>query len=62
MVQRFYLGAAAGIRVERYEGHDIESRLFKNRDKQMPFIVRVMLRHVLKSQIGDIADEFILFV
>ncbi len=26
----FYLGAAAGVRVERYEGHDIESSKFKN--------------------------------
>ncbi len=48
--QRFYLGAAAGIRVERYEGHDIESREFKNRDKQMPFIVRVMFRPVMNCQ------------
>ncbi len=41
------MGAAAGVRVVRYEGHDIESRKFKNRDKQMPFIVRVMLRLLL---------------
>ncbi len=25
----------------QYKGHDIESRMFKNRDKQMTFIVRV---------------------
>ncbi len=40
-VQRFYWGVAAGVRVVRYEGHNIESREFKNRDKQMTFIVRV---------------------
>ncbi len=40
-VQRFYLGVAAGVKAERYEDHDIESRMFKNRDKQMTFIVRV---------------------
>jgi hypothetical protein len=27
--------------VVRFEGHGIESRRFKNRDKQMTFIVRV---------------------
>ncbi len=38
-----YLGTATGVRVEWYEGHDIENRRFKNRDKQMPFIVRVSI-------------------
>jgi hypothetical protein len=35
------LRADAGVRVARLEGHDIESSMFKNRDKQMTFIVRV---------------------
>ena len=38
------MGAAAGVRVVRYKGHDIKSRMFKNRDKQMTFIVRVISR------------------
>ncbi len=38
-----------GVRVERYEGHGIESREFKNRDKQMTFIVRVMFRPDFKT-------------
>ncbi len=33
------------FRIERHEGHDIESRKFKNRDKQMTFIVRVRCCH-----------------
>jgi len=31
----------SGVKVDRYKGHNIESRMFKNRDKQMTFIVRV---------------------
>ena len=46
-VQRFYLGAAVRVRVVRYVGHDIGSRKFKNRDKQMPFIVRVSISALL---------------
>jgi hypothetical protein len=30
-----------GVRVERYKGHGIESRMLKNCDKQMSFIVRI---------------------
>jgi len=48
------LGAAAEVRVERYEGHDIESSKFKNRDKQMPFIVRVSGSFYFLSQIDAI--------
>ena len=32
----------SGVRVVLYKGHVIESSKFKNRDKQMTFIVRVM--------------------
>jgi len=42
MVQKLNCDHWSGVRVERFEGHGIESRMFKNRDKQMTFIVRVM--------------------
>lgn len=45
--QKLYCGHWCGVRVERYEGHDIESRMFKNRDKQMTFIVRVMVSDII---------------
>ena len=41
-----------GVRLVRFEGHDIESSKFKNRDKQMTFIVRVMLRRLFLSMSG----------
>ncbi len=41
-----------GVRVEQHEGHDIESSMFKNRDKQMPFIVRVSGALFVFSYIG----------
>ncbi len=41
IVQNLYCKHWSGVRVVRHEGHDIESRKFKNRDKQMTFIVRV---------------------
>ena len=46
-VAGFEMRAEAGVRVVIYKSHVIESRMFKNRDKQMTYIVRVMLRHCL---------------
>jgi len=40
--------AGAGIRVVIYKSHVIESRMFKNRDKQMTYIVRVMRSCILQ--------------
>ena len=38
----FKMRAGAGDRVVIYKSHVIESRMFKNRDKQMTYIVRVI--------------------
>jgi hypothetical protein len=41
MLQNLNCEHWCGVRVVRYKGYVIESRKFKNRDKQMTFIVRV---------------------
>jgi hypothetical protein len=40
-VQNLYWGYWCGVRVMRFKGNVIESSMFKNRDKQMTYIVRV---------------------
>ena len=46
-LQNLYCEQWCGVRVVRYTGHGIESRKFKNRDKQMSFIVRVSTSKLL---------------
>jgi len=41
ILQVLYWGHWRGVRVELYEGHGIESRICKNCDKFLYFIVRV---------------------
>ena len=47
-VPKLYWGHMCGVRVVIYKGHVIESRKFKNRDKQMTYIVRVSTSSRLK--------------
>lgn len=43
----FEIRAGAGVRVVIYKSHVIESSIFKNRDKQMTYIVRVIVRYII---------------
>ena len=49
---KLYCEHMSGVRVVLFKGHFIESTMFKNRDKQMNFIVRVRFsKHFILSQV-----------
>jgi len=64
-VQNLHWGHLCGVRVVIYKGHIIESRMFKNRDKQMTYIVRVSksaVSFIVMQDLSKRVESFLFFI